>query len=115
MSDLDAAVLAWCQSGGCIFTDERRASLVRFVRSTLAAAVAQEREENCRAIRAACGPCGGSGAVGGTGSGHGCDGTAENCAETCPVPVPDAQECEYCGRPIAAIRSRGAATRQGEV
>lgn len=88
MSDLDAAVLAWCQSEGCIFTDERRASLVRFVRSTLASAVAQEREEIAKMMECKCPEIDGM-----TLHRIGCD----------------------CGVTAAAIRSRGAATRRGDV
>ena len=54
--------------------------------SFAARAVEAEREGCIAAIRAACGPC--------LGTGH-ADGVEE-------------AECEYCGRPIAAIRARGA-------
>lgn len=30
-------------------------------------------------------------------SAHGCDGTPEGCAATCPVPVQVQVQCEYCG------------------
>jgi len=68
---------------------------------SLATAREKEREACCEAIRANCTGCNGTG-VGGWES-H-----------------PDGQhaqavECEYCGRPIAAIRARGgAAETRGE-
>ena len=72
-------------------------------------AVEREREANCRAIRDSCEPCSGTGGIGG--------GihivTREMAMDACD---PDAEgmeieepgtECEYCGRPIAAIRACG--------
>lgn len=52
----------------------------------------EEREDCCTAIRAACGMCEGSGYADGSGD----------------------SECEYCGRPIAAIRAQPAPASKGE-
>lgn len=37
------------------------------------------------------------------GSGHGCDGTDEVCARTCPVPVPEQEQCQWCDEREAAL------------
>ena len=66
------------------------------------------REECCKAIRENCTACSGAGFVVEeyTESEHGCNGDERECQTTCPVPVAAQRqiECEYCGRPIAAIR-----------
>jgi len=62
-------------------------------------------ERAARAIQVACSMCGGQGWTAETGSEHHprCDGS---CSQgLCPVPVPIQEQCEYCGRPIEAIRS----------
>lgn len=58
------------------------------IAAALDAAVAEERAACCDAIQAACGACDGKGHAG-------------NPHEE------QSFECEYCGRPIAAIRARG--------
>lgn len=71
----------------------------------LLAAFAKEVREDCELeIRAACSMCDGTGVVTTTGSAHAgdCDGSCRNC----PVPVEEQEQCEYCGRPIDAIRAR---------
>lgn len=69
-------------------TDRRVRALSRLVLEE----VEREREANCKAIRAACAMCAGTGSV-----------------PDSPSPGYVAStECEYCGRPIAAIRSRRA-------
>jgi hypothetical protein len=55
------------------------------------------------AIVKACGPCGGSGFVVTYKDGHGCNGTEENCAATCPIQLVHEEDCEYCGRPKVAL------------
>ena len=73
---------------------------------------AEIREHTLRAAQQAvidrCSACNGRGTIVGTitVAGHGCDGTEEDCARTCPVGVPEQTEelCEYCGRPVAAIQ-----------
>lgn len=57
------------------------------------------------AIRAACEPCGGTGGERTSRAAHApyCSG---ECDGNCPVEVEDWEECQYCGRPIAAIRAR---------
>lgn len=74
-------------------------------------AVAAEMERCCKAIQDACGPCGGAGCT--TESGHDCDGTEASCQKNCPVPVP--VPCEFCGRPIDAIRSRSTSSGKGAI
>lgn len=64
-------------------------------------------EAACAAIREACSQCENGNVV--TDSveyGHACGGDDRKCATACPVEVQvqDVTECEYCGRPIAAIR-----------
>ena len=62
-------------------------------------------QEAQRAVVEACQACDGRGFIATTASAHGCDGTEESCARTCPVAVEDQQQCEYCGRPVAAIQA----------
>lgn len=46
---------------------------------------------------AECFNCNGDGWYQETESGHGCDGTDEVCAVTCPIPVAVQVQCETCG------------------
>jgi hypothetical protein len=78
------------------------------VDTAIRAAVERERKENCQAIRAACGACGGTGGFGG-----GVHYVTRDMATDAGEPQLEGQEiveepveCEYCGRPIAAIRER---------
>lgn len=43
-----------------------------------------------------CNQCGGDGYYVGTTSGHGCNGTQEDCDKTCPVPIPIQEPCDLC-------------------
>ncbi len=65
---------------------------------------AEERERCAVAIKAACGACEGKGYVEAIGTGY-----ARNPDDPHgdPLPAPERErfECEYCGRPIAAIRN----------
>ena len=69
------------------------------------------REECIRVIREKCAMCNGTGAVINSiaREAHGCDGSEASCSVTCPIAVEDYEqvECEYCGRPQAALRSPG--------
>ena len=66
-----------------------------------------------QAVVSACVACDGQGFVVGVEeygvAEHGCDGSEEMCARTCPVEVPAQrqiqEQCEYCGRPAAAIQA----------
>jgi len=40
--------------------------------------------------------CDGRGCITTMGQGHGCDGTDEVCLVTCPVPVPEQEQCQWC-------------------
>ena len=44
-----------------------------------------------------CPNCFGSGWVDGVETGHGCDGTEENCARICPIQIQIQVGCEFCG------------------
>lgn len=63
----------------------------------------QALERAATAIQDACTMCDGLGYVETVGSAHApdCDGGCRNC----PVPVQDREGCEYCGRPMAAVRA----------
>lgn len=80
------------------------------IAAALASAVAKEREADCKAIQDSCSACNGKGFIEGIKiiPGHGCGGDEQLCQSTCPIPIPEPSQepCEYCGRPIAAIRSR---------
>lgn len=73
-------------------------------------------EKACAAIREACEPCGGKGYIGGgSRSDHDCGGDDSLCAMRCPIEVAiEPDECEYCGRPIAAIYAAFAAASKGD-
>lgn len=66
----------------------------------LARLVDEVREEDCKAVRAACGPCKGTGALPFIASEPYIDEHGDQIAG-----LVEATECEYCGRPIAAIRA----------
>jgi hypothetical protein len=44
-----------------------------------------------------CGGCDGQGWYSGTSAGHGCDGTEEDCARSCPIPIQIQVPCSECG------------------
>jgi hypothetical protein len=77
---------------------------------------AEALREAERAIVETCSMCDGQGwTVGiGTDYGHACDGTEESCSQNCPVPVPVQvqEQCEYCGRPVAAVAALRAAGQE---
>ena len=64
--------------------------------------------EAAELVVSTCCACNGTGGVEQTGMGHACDGSEEDCARRCPVPVQEIVQCEYCGRPQSAILSRAA-------
>lgn len=70
-----------------------------------AAAAKAERERACEAIREACGMCNGQGYTETSHAAHGCGGDESLCASGCPVEQLEQVGCEYCGRPIEAIRA----------
>ena len=43
-----------------------------------------------------CSECNGEGWILGNESGHGCNGTDEDCNRTCPIPIQKQIGCEYC-------------------
>lgn len=47
-------------------------------------------------MKETCRQCGGDGYYVSTTSGHGCNGTQEDCNRSCPVPVPVQEPCEMC-------------------
>lgn len=64
-----------------------------------------ERERCCEAIKNACSMCDGKGYTETSHAAHGCGGDEAMCASGCPVEQIEQEGCEYCGRPIAAIRA----------
>lgn len=79
------------------YSESNRKRLHEAIRAALERVV----RECAREIRAGCGACGGSGGIETTRAAHdpNCDGSCRNC----PVPVRELEQCEYCGRPTAAI------------
>ena len=86
--------------------------LKQAIATALRAVEAATWEAAIKAVQEACSVCNGVGYVieSYTESEHGCGGDERKCQEICPVPV-EAQrqiQCEYCGRPIEALRRRAA-------
>lgn len=78
---------------------------IRTAQRMIRKACAAERERCCAIIREHCAACGGSG-IGEVTFGVVPDvNPADPDGEPIAVPVTEATECEYCGRPIAAIRA----------
>jgi len=62
-------------------------------------AIAEERERVRGEIEKkgeVCGECKGDGWYSGSEAGHGCDGTEEGCARTCPIEIQIQVGCEQC-------------------
>lgn len=90
---------------------ENLADAISKAHESAVAETVKEAVEKCeKIIRDACTMCSGTGQVGGSTSGHGCGGNERKCAGTCPVEVEGWIDCEYCGRPIDAIRRAQGAT-----
>ena len=84
------------------------------IAAAIQAAEAAERERCIEAIREACGMCGGKGYTETSHAAHGCGGDESMCASGCPVEQIEQEECEYCGRPIDAIRSAPPSTPEAD-
>lgn len=100
-----------CGFGGAL-TEERLARLA----SAFAAFERDVLMLGAERIRVQCGPCEGRGynPESHTEAQHGCGGDDRLCATRCPMPVEvlESIECEYCGRPIAALRAGAAPAEQ---
>lgn len=51
----------------------------------------------CGGPTVSCDRCQGQGWIEGSTSGHGCDGTDEDCARSCPIQVQTQEHCDQCG------------------
>ena len=89
----------------CKFDDQ-----VKAVNTAARELEAKAYERAVDAVRAACEPCGGTGSV--PEAGHGCDGDERRCASECPVELET--QCQFCGRPIDAIRKLAQEARNGK-
>lgn len=99
-------MVEWTHEAANYVSTKINAAHAEAVEKRVKEAVAQEREQNCEAIRAACSMCNGTGMVVVMTSEHACGGDEGKCLTMCPIPGQAQQDCEYCGRPIQAIRSR---------
>jgi len=93
---------------GFSFGADTKTDFVELLKSIQLDARIAGLREAAELVVSTCCACNGTGGVEQTGMGHACDGSEEDCARRCPVPVQEIVQCEYCGRPQSAILSRAA-------